>query len=78
MTAEPAEGGAGPEVTRAEIIARAREIAPRLRQRAPQAEEERCVPIATIDDYRQTGLIRMIQPKRYGGQEMGWDVLCEI
>ncbi len=78
MTAEPADPGAGPEVTRAEIIARAREIAPRLRQRAPQAEEERSVPIATIDDYRQTGLIRMIQPKRYGGQEMGWDVLCEI
>ncbi len=78
MTVEPAEGGAGPEVARAEIITRAREIAPRLRQRAPQAEEERCVPIATIDDYRQAGLIRMIQPKRYGGQEMGWDVLCEI
>ncbi|TDI65397.1 MAG: hypothetical protein E2O90_07485 [Alphaproteobacteria bacterium] len=83
MTAEPAESSAGPEVTRAEVtraevIARAREIAPRLRQRAPQAEEARCVPLATIDDYRQTGLIRMIQPKRYGGQEMGWDVLCEI
>ncbi|MEE9195743.1 MAG: flavin-dependent monooxygenase, partial [Alphaproteobacteria bacterium] len=64
MTAEPADSGAWPEVTRAEIIARAREIAPRLRQRAPQAEEERSVPIATIDDYRQAGLIRMIQPKR--------------
>ena len=78
MTAQPAESSAGPEVTRAEVIARALEIAPRLRERAPQAEEARCVPAATIDDYRQTGLIRMIQPKRYGGQEMGWDVLCEI
>ena len=78
MTAEHTESNTGPEVTREEIIARAREIAPRLAERAPQAEEERCVPVATIDDYRQTGLIRMIQPKRYGGQEMGWDVLCEI
>lgn len=65
-------------VTHTEIIARAREVAPRLRERAPEAEAERCVPKATIDDFRQTGLIRMIQPKRYGGQEMGWDVLCEV
>jgi 3-hydroxy-9,10-secoandrosta-1,3,5(10)-triene-9,17-dione monooxygenase len=67
-----------PEVTRAELLSRAREIALRLRERAPQAEEDRCVPAATVDDYRQAGLIRMIQPKRYGGQELGWDVLCEI
>ncbi len=78
MTVEHAKSSTGTEVSRAEIIARAQEIAPRLRERAPQAEEERCVPAATIDDYRQTGLIRMIQPKRYGGQEMGWDVLCEV
>lgn len=63
---------------REDILARAREIAPRLRERAPQAEVERCVPTATIDDYRQAGLVRMIQPRRYGGQEMGWDVLCEV
>lgn len=68
----------GTEVTRADIINRAREIAPHLRERAAEAEANRCVPVATIDDYRQTGLIRMIQPKRYGGQEMGWDVLCEV
>ncbi|MFM2128748.1 MAG: hypothetical protein RL477_294 [Pseudomonadota bacterium] len=65
-------------VTHAEVIARAREIAPRLKERAAQAEADRCVPKATIDDFRQAGLIRMIQPRRYGGQEMGWDVLCEV
>lgn len=78
MTVERVESNAGAEVTREDIIARAREIAPRLRERAPQAEEARCVPAATVDDYRQAGLIRMIQPRRYGGQEMGWDVLCEV
>jgi 3-hydroxy-9,10-secoandrosta-1,3,5(10)-triene-9,17-dione monooxygenase len=64
--------------TREDVIARAREIAPRLRERALEAENNRCVPVATIDDYKQSGLIRMIQPRRYGGQEMGWDVLCEV
>lgn len=65
-------------VSHDEIIARAREIAPRLKERALQAEADRCVPVATIDDFKQAGLIRMIQPRRYGGQEMGWDVLCEV
>jgi 3-hydroxy-9,10-secoandrosta-1,3,5(10)-triene-9,17-dione monooxygenase len=78
MTVHEAESNAGPQVTREEIIARAREVAPRLRERAAEAEANRCCPVATVDDYRQTGLIRMIQPKRYGGQEMGWDVLCEV
>ena len=78
MTAQEAVGSENPDITRDDVIARAREIAPRLRERALQAEEERCTPAATIDDYKQSGLIRMIQPRRYGGQEMGWDVLCEV
>ena len=78
MTAEQAESATATEVSREDVIARAREIAPRLRERALEAEEARCVPVATIDDYKQSGLIRMIQPRRYGGQEMGWDVLCEV
>ncbi|MFT5539566.1 MAG: alkylation response protein AidB-like acyl-CoA dehydrogenase [Alphaproteobacteria bacterium] len=64
--------------SREDFLARAREIAPRLRERALQADAERCTPAATVDDYRQTGLIRMIQPKRFGGQEVGWDLLCEV
>lgn len=71
-------GAPEPSVTPAEMIARARELAPRLRERAEQAIAERHVPAATIDDYHRTGLIRIAQPKRYGGYEMGWDVLCEI
>jgi 3-hydroxy-9,10-secoandrosta-1,3,5(10)-triene-9,17-dione monooxygenase len=78
MTVQEAHSNAGQEISRADVIARAQEIAPRLRERALAAEEARCCPAATVDDYRQTGLIRMIQPKRFGGQEMGWDVLCEV
>lgn len=65
-------------VTPAEMIARAREIAPLLRERAEQARADRRVPLETIADYHRTGLIRMCQPKRFGGYEMGWDVLCEV
>lgn len=65
-------------LTPADMIARARELAPRLRDRAEQAMAERRVPADTIADYHRSGLIRIAQPRRYGGFEMGWDVLCEI
>ncbi|MGE5539413.1 MAG: acyl-CoA dehydrogenase family protein [Gemmatimonas sp.] len=65
-------------VTPADMVARARELAPKLKERADQAQAERKVPVETIADYHRTGLIRIAQPRRYGGFEMGWDVLCEI
>lgn len=61
-----------------DMKARAREIAPLLRERAEQARAERKVPLATIEDYHRTALIRISQPRRFGGYEMGWDTLCEI
>ena len=61
-----------------DLIFRARDLAPRLRERADQAISERRVPVETIQDYHRTGLIRIAQPHRYGGYEMGWDVLCEV
>lgn len=76
-TTEPVANLKAPAgVTPAEMIARAREIAPRLRERAAAAEAARCVPPETMADYHRTGLLRMCQPKRYGGYEMGWDVMC--
>jgi 3-hydroxy-9,10-secoandrosta-1,3,5(10)-triene-9,17-dione monooxygenase len=64
--------------TREELLDRAREIAPRLKERAAECDEARTVPVETIEDYRRTGLIRMSMPGRYSGYEMGWDVLCEV
>jgi alkylation response protein AidB-like acyl-CoA dehydrogenase len=61
-----------------ELLARARELAPALKERAQQAEEMRRCPERTIEDYLRTGLTRVCQPARYGGYELGWDVLCEI
>lgn len=80
MALDDRAGLGSPEnsLTPADMVARARELAPRLRERAEQAIAERRVPSETIQDYHRTGLIRIAQPKRYGGYEMGWDVLCEI
>ncbi len=76
-TSEPVpKGGETADVTPREMIARARKIAPRLRERAAEAEAARCVPAETMDDFRRAGLLRMCQPRRYGGYEMGWDVMC--
>jgi len=61
-----------------ELLARARELVPALKERAQQAEEMRCCPERTIEDYLRTGLTRVCQPARYSGSECGWDVLCEI
>lgn len=63
---------------RAEILARARALAPRLRERAEEARKLRRVPEATMADYDTAGFIRLAQPARFGGFEMGWDILCEV
>jgi len=63
---------------RERLLGNARELVPLLKQRAAAAEAARCVPAETVTDFRRTGLIRMTQPFRYDGEEMGWDVLCEV
>jgi 3-hydroxy-9,10-secoandrosta-1,3,5(10)-triene-9,17-dione monooxygenase len=60
------------------LLRSAHDLAPLLRDRARRAEQERCVPAETVADFHRTGLIRMTQPHRYDGEEMGWDVLCEV
>jgi alkylation response protein AidB-like acyl-CoA dehydrogenase len=57
---------------------RARELVPKLRERAEECERERRVPEKTIADFMEAGLLRASRPIRYQGFELGWDVLCEI
>ena len=66
------------DITREELVERARTLIPILRNRAEEAQEIGRVPVDTIEDFRRLGLLRMSQPRRFGGYEMGWDVLCEI
>src|SRR5262245_4507720 len=61
-----------------ELIAIARALLPALKERAQACEDARRVSDETIDAFVHAGLIRMCQPARYSGFEMGWDVLCDV
>jgi alkylation response protein AidB-like acyl-CoA dehydrogenase len=62
---------------RIETLARARKLTPILRERAREAEALRRMPDRTVADLIDSGLLRLCQPARFGGSELGWDVLCE-
>ena len=60
-----------------EILSRARGLVPALRERARQTEERRALPPETMQDLYDTGLLRILQPARYGGYEMDWPLHLE-
>ena len=51
------------------LVARAKALAPTLRERADAANAARQIPAATIADLREAGFFRILQPKRWGGFE---------
>jgi alkylation response protein AidB-like acyl-CoA dehydrogenase len=66
-----------PEDTREALLDRAAALVPALKERAADCEAARCVPVESVAAFKQAGLIRMTQPRRFGGAAQGWDVLCE-
>jgi 3-hydroxy-9,10-secoandrosta-1,3,5(10)-triene-9,17-dione monooxygenase len=64
-------------MTRDDIISRAERLVPVLRKRAAAAEALRRMPDETVADLVAAGLTRTSQPARFGGCELGWDVICE-
>jgi alkylation response protein AidB-like acyl-CoA dehydrogenase len=63
--------------TREEFVARARALKPKFRERAEECERIRRMPDASVADFLSLELYRIMQPKRFGGCEYGWDVWCE-
>ena len=61
-----------------ELVARATAMIPDLRARARECEELKRLPDATVAEYKANEFFRVCMPKKYGGYEMGWDVLCRI
>lgn len=61
-----------------ELISRARDMVPTLIERAPECEKLRRAPSATIADFHQAGFFKICQPRKFGGYELGYDVLCEV
>lgn len=61
-----------------EALARARAMVPALRERAASAEDMRSLLPDTKADLHATGLLRMTQPKRWGGMELDWLSMFEL
>ena len=64
----PSFAGVGYE----EALASAQSLIPVLRERAARAEEERVLLPETLDDLHRTGVMRVLQPKRWGGMEFDY------
>ena len=61
----------------ATMVARAKALIPRLRERATQTEELRRLPPETERDLHDSGLFRIVQPKRVGGSEFDYVALVD-
>ncbi len=61
----------------AAMVARARALVPQLRDRAARTEELRRLPPETERDLHESGLFRIVQPKRVGGSELDYVALVD-
>jgi alkylation response protein AidB-like acyl-CoA dehydrogenase len=61
----------GSALTGPEAVERARRLVPVLAERAAKAEALRRLPDETFADLVASGLFRIIQPRRFGGSELG-------
>jgi 3-hydroxy-9,10-secoandrosta-1,3,5(10)-triene-9,17-dione monooxygenase len=61
----------------AAMVERAEVLLPRLRDRAADTEELRRLPPETERDLHESGLFRIVQPKRVGGAELDYVALVD-
>ncbi len=60
------------------LLERARALIPRLAERAPAATAARRLPAETIAEYRAAGILRILQPRRFGGMEGRFSLFSRI
>jgi 3-hydroxy-9,10-secoandrosta-1,3,5(10)-triene-9,17-dione monooxygenase len=65
-------------VTRAELLRRARALAPAIRERVAKAEADRRTPVESIEAFVDAGLARILKPKRWGGYELSHDAAFDV
>ena len=61
-----------------QLIRAAREMGPVLRERAAQCKALRRVPDETIEDFRQAGFFKILQPEQWGGYAMDPQVFYTV
>jgi 3-hydroxy-9,10-secoandrosta-1,3,5(10)-triene-9,17-dione monooxygenase len=59
------------------MLGRAEALIPKLSERAPKTEELRRLPPETERDLHESGLLRVVQPKRVGGSELDYVALVD-
>jgi 3-hydroxy-9,10-secoandrosta-1,3,5(10)-triene-9,17-dione monooxygenase len=60
------------DVSYDEAVSRARALAPALRERAQRSESDRAMTPETVRDLHESGIIRALQPRRWGGMELDY------
>jgi 3-hydroxy-9,10-secoandrosta-1,3,5(10)-triene-9,17-dione monooxygenase len=63
---------------RSELLRRVRGLLPSIAEKAAEGAQERRVPPAIIAALKETGVFRVLQPKRWGGYEFDPTVLYEL
>ncbi len=66
------------DVSYDQAVQRARDLVPALRERAATAEQERIILPETMSDLSRTGVLRALQPKRFGGMELDFQACFDI
>ncbi len=62
----------------AEVLDRVAKMRPEIASRALASEKAKRVPAETMEALRDTGVFRLMQPKRFGGYEYGPAELAQI
>jgi alkylation response protein AidB-like acyl-CoA dehydrogenase len=60
------------------MLERARALIPFLAERAPAALAARRLPAETIAEYHEAGVLRILQPRRFGGQQGRFSLFSRI
>ena len=61
-----------------QLLGRARALIPKLAERAPAATAARNVPPETIAEYHAAGIVKILQPKRFGGLQGRFSLFSQI
>src|ERR1051326_4979828 len=67
-----------PELTPAQMIARACEMVPALRERQAECEALGRIPQETNDEFVSAGFYRILQPRRFGGYEFDLGTFARV
>jgi len=62
----------------AELIAKAKTLAPVLSVRQPDGDRMCCLPCETVAEFDSIGFFRVLQPKKFGGLELSAEILFQI